>query len=326
MPTRRTICFHLGLAAATLAVGSRAAAQSYPDRSIKIVVGFPPGQATDTSARNIAAKMAETLKQTIFIDNRPGAGGSISHEAVKNAVADGYTLVMGSSGSLAINPALYRKLPYDPLKDFEPIGTVSASPLALFTATATPVGNVSELIAYVKARPGKVSYGSPGNGTTAHIAMEMFKQAAGLDMLHVPYKGSPPMITDAVSGLVQFAFDATASIVPFSQSGRVKLLGVTSAKRMPALPDLPTIAEQGVPGFEAMAWTGLLAPKGTPAPVIEALNAALNKALKHPDILAQLALTGSQPMEGTPADFRRFLQSEIARWGKAVKASGAQVD
>jgi tripartite-type tricarboxylate transporter receptor subunit TctC len=294
MPLRRTLA-RWSLAALFVMTGfGGAAAQTYPDRPVRLVVGFPAGQATDIVARRIAQKMSEDLKQNVFVDNRPGAGGAISHQAVKTAVPDGYTLLMGSTATLAINPTLYRKLPYDPLKDFEPIATMTAGPLFLFAPPSTPVNNLQEMIAYVKAQPGKVSYGSPGNGTTAHIAMEMLKKAAGgIEMLHVPYKGAPAMITDVIGGQVQFAFDAAASVVPHAKAGRVKLLGVTSLQRSDALPDVPTLAEQGLAGFEAMTWAGMLAPKGTPAAIVDKLNGAVNKALKDPDVATSIGTTGS---------------------------------
>ena len=325
MSIRKVVC--CGLAALSLgSLSSSALAQAYPDHAIRIVVGFPPGQTTDATARSLAAKMSETLQQAVYVDNKPGAGGSLAAEAVKNAAPDGYTLLLSSTATLAINPSLYRKLSYDPIKDFEPVARIAGSPLALFTATSTPVSNLQETLSFIKAKGGRASYGSPGNGTTAHIAMEMLKQDTGADITHVPYKGSPAMINDIVAGRVEFAFDATGSIVPFSKGGRIKLLGVTSAKRLPSVPSVPTIAEQGVPGYEVLAWTGMLAPKGTPASVIQKLNAAVNKALKDPEILAQYELTGTIAAGGTPAEFSQFLQSEVARWGKAVKASGAHID
>lgn len=323
---RRTFAQWAGTAlapVASLVASTRANAEKPP---IRIIVGFPPGQSSDNIARSIAAKMGEQLKQSIFIDNKPGAAGIISHQAARDAAPDGSNLLMGSSGTLAINPSLYKKLPYDPLRDFEPVGLVSASPLVLFTATNSAASSVKDLLARAKAHPGQVVYGSPGNGTTAHITMEMFKQATGAELVHVPYKGSPPMITDIVGGRVDFAFEPSGSIVPFSKTGRVKLIGVATAKRLKQLPDLPTIAEQGVPGFEALAWSGLMAPKGTPPAIVQALNIALNKALKDPAVIAEMETNGSQPLGGSPADFQRFLQTEIARWSKAVKASGATVD
>ena len=303
-----------------------AVAGPYPDRPIKIIVGFPPGQSVDASARRVAQYMGEILKQTVIVDNRPGAAGAISHEAVKNAAPDGYTLLMGSTGSLAINPSLYSKLPYDPVKDFEPISLVSGSPLVLFTSSTLPVKNFQELVAYVKARPGKVTYGSSGSGTTGHIAMEMLKKATGIDVLHVPFKGSPPMVTAIMGGQVDFAFDTMGTILPFADGGRIKLLGIATLQRNPSAPTLPTLAEQSLPGFEASPWSALLAPKGTPPEIVNRLNEVVNQVIKEPAMVEAFAKLGSFPLGGTPAYFKNYMQNDIARWGKAVKASGAQVD
>jgi tripartite-type tricarboxylate transporter receptor subunit TctC len=302
------------------------AAAAYPDHPIRLIVGFPAGQTSDTTARLIASKLSDALKQSVFVDNRPGAAGIISHEAVKNAAPDGYTLLMGSTGTLAINPSLYKKLPYDPLKDLDPVSTVAAAPLILFTAASSPFNNLKELAAYTKANPGKVSYGTGGSGTTGHVAMEMLKKDAGLDLLHVPYKGSPPMITDVIGGQVNVAFEPAGSVLPFGKSGRVKFLGIATLKRYPLAPEIPTLAEQGVKGFEATPWSAILAPKGTPAAVVEQLNAAVNKALNDPAVIEEIAKTGGTPLPQSVPEFRKFLLDEHARWGKAVRASGAEVD
>lgn len=315
------------LAAGVLAfLNPTAQAADYPDRAIKLVVGFPAGQSTDTSARRIAQSMSETLKQSVFVDNRPGAAGLISHEAVKNAVPDGYTLLMGSTGTLSINPALYKKLPYDPLKDFEPIALVSASPLVLFTAASSPVNDLQQLRAAAKARAGKITYGSSGSGTTGHIAMEMLKKEAGIDLLHVPYKGSPPMMTDVIGGSVDVAFDTAGSVLPMVRNGRVKILGVASLKRIPNAPEVPTLAEQGLAGFEAVPWSAILAPRGTPAPILQRLNEAVAAALKDPAVLEQFTSTGSYALGGSTNHLQMHMQKELALWGKAVAISGAQVD
>ncbi|MEB0060125.1 tripartite tricarboxylate transporter substrate binding protein [Variovorax sp. LG9.2] len=303
-----------------------ASAATFPDHPIKMVVGFPAGQSTDTSARRIAQGMADILKQSVFVDNKPGAAGGISHGAVKTAAPDGYTVVMGSTGTLAINPWLYSKLPYDPIKDFDPVALVSASPLVLFVPASSPVNNLKELIAYAKARPGKVTYGSGGSGTTGHIAMEMLKKEAGIDMLHVPYKGSPPMITDLIGGQIDVAFEPIGSVLPFEKSARVKFLGFATLKRYAAAPKVPTLSEQGLPGFEAVPWTAILVPKGTPPSVIQQLNQAINQVLKKPELVEAFAQTGSYPVGGSPSDAKTYLMEENAKWGKAVKASGAQVD
>lgn len=302
-------------------------AGSFPDEHpIKVVVGFPAGQSTDTSARRIAQGMAKLLKQSVYIDNKPGAAGAISHGAVKVALPDGYTLVMGSTGTLAINPWLYSKLPYDPIKDFEPVILIAASPLALFVPVSSPFNNLQDLIVYAKAHPGKVTYGSAGSGTTGHISMELLKKEAGIDLLHVPYKGSPPMISDILGGQVDVAFEPIGSVLPFANSRKLKLLGLATLKRYGVAPDVPTLAEQGLPGFEAVPWTAILAPRGTPPDVVQRLNTVINQVLKQPDVIAQFATTGSYPIGGTATELRQYLQSENARWGRAVKLSGAQVD
>jgi tripartite-type tricarboxylate transporter receptor subunit TctC len=329
MFTRRTF-WRAALAAtssaalATMVTPSQAG--DYPDRAIKMVVGFPAGQSTDTSARRIAHSMAETLKQPVYVDNRPGAAGLISHEAAKSAAPDGYTLLMGSTGTLSINPTLYRKLPYDPLKDFEPIALVSASPLVLFTAANSPVNSLKDLSAMARAKPGKITYGSSGSGTTGHIAMEMLKKEARIDLLHVPYKGSPPMLTDVMGGNVDVAFDTAGSVLPMVKNGRVKILGVASLKRIPNAPEIPTLAEQGLVGFEAVPWAAILAPRGTPAPIVQRLNEAVNTALKDPAVLEQFTSTGNFALGGSAKELAQHMQTEQARWGKAVALSGAQVD
>ncbi|MGC3986806.1 MAG: tripartite tricarboxylate transporter substrate binding protein [Pseudorhodoferax sp.] len=329
MFTRRALSRAALAAAAFTAVATAtlpARAGDYPDRAIKMVVGFPAGQSSDTTARRIAQSMTATLRQSVYVDNRPGAAGIISHEAVKNAAPDGYTLLMASTGTLAINPALYRKMPYDPLKDFEPIALVSASPLVLFTSAASPLNSMKDLSRLAHARPGKVTYGSSGSGTTGHIAMEMLKKEAGIDLLHVPYKGSPPMLTDVISGQVDVAFDTAGSVLPMVKTGRVKILGVASAAPMPMEPEIPTLASQGLAGFQAVPWAAILAPKGTPAAIVARLNEAVNAALKDPAVLEQFRTTGSQALGGTPQELAQYLHKEHALWGKAVAASGAQVD
>lgn len=328
MTSRRSFTAALALGALTLPAHRRAFSQerAFPARPIQLVVGFPPGQASDVGARVVAAKMAEELKQSIYVDNKAGAAGIIAHQFVKNAAPDGYTLLYGSTGTLAINPSLYKKLPYDPLKDFAPVVLLNSSPMFLATATDTPVKNLKEMIAYAKSKPGQISYGSSGNGVTQHIAMEMLKKEAGLDLVHVPYKGSAPMVTDLIAGRVQFAFDVSTSILPHAKSGRIKLLGVSSSERSPVAPDVPTIAEQGLAGFEAQTWAGLLVPIGTPGAVIEQLNAVANHALKAKEIVEHYAKTGSTIKGGSSGFFAQFLKQEVAKWGRAVVASGAQIE
>jgi len=245
-------------AAAVLAAGpllpAHAQDATYPNRPIRLVVGFPAGQSLDIGARAIAIRLTTELGQSVIVDNKPGATGIIAHEFVKAAVPDGYTLLMASGATLAINPGLYRKLPYDPIKDYTPIVLVNSSPMYLVTSPSVPVQNVQEMLAYVRARPGQLAYASGGSGLTQHIAMEMLKKDAALDILHVPYKGSPAAVTDLIAGRVQFAFDSAPSILPHADSGRVRLLGISSLTRSSRRPDVMTIAEQGVPGFQALTW------------------------------------------------------------------------
>ncbi|MFO1196786.1 MAG: tripartite tricarboxylate transporter substrate binding protein [Burkholderiaceae bacterium] len=326
MTTRRGFAAAAAIGLTAAAGPRRVLGAGYPERPVRMVVGFPPGQSLDIVARIVAERLGAVLGQPVVVENRAGAAGIIAHEAVRNAPPDGYTLLISSSGSLAINPSLYRKLPYDPVRDFAPIVAINASPMYLATRTAMPVSSVVEMIPYVKARPGKLTYGSGGSGLTGHIAMEMLKDAAGLDLLHVPYKGSAPMITDLISGQVDFCIEPSSSILPQARAGKVRLLGVTTSKRQEAMPELPTIAEQGVADFEAMTWSGLLAPAGTQVAIVEQLNRAMNQVLEHPEVVARIRGNGSATVGGSRADFERFVRAEIARWGRAVRASGAQVD
>lgn len=315
----------LGCVALPLIAGfGGAAATDYPDRPIKIVVGFPAGATTDANTRRLAQGMSDILKQSVYIDNKPGAAGSTSHGAVKIAAPDGYNLVMGTTGTLAINPFLYSSIAYDPIKDFEPVALVAASPLVLFAPASSPVNNYKEFLAYVKARPGKLNYGS--GGSAAHIAMEMLKKEAGLDLLRVPYKGSPAMITDLIGGQLDFAFEPAGSVLPLLKGGRIKFIGFASLKRYPGAPDVPTLSEQGLAGFEAEAWSVVLAPKGTPAPIVQKLNETINQVIRQPAVIEEFARTGTYPLGGSAADARKYVEQENARWGKAVKYSGAQVD
>lgn len=328
MLTRRNFGQLVTLApGAALPLARPALAQdAFPSRPIRLVVGFPPGQALDIGARVLAAQLGEELGQPVVVDNRPGATGIIAHEAMKMAAPDGYTLLMGSGASLAINVSLYRNLPYHPLRDFTAITLINSSPMYLAANAGVPVSTVQEMIAFVKARPGQLSYGSGGSGLTQHIAMEMLKQQAGLDMLHVPYRGSPAMVTDLIAGRVQFGFDTSTSILPHADGGRVRLLGITSATRAARMPQVPTIAESGLPGFLALTWAGLVGPANLPAPVVARLSAAVNGALRAPGVIAHYETAGSTVNGGSPEEFRGFIETEIARWGEAVAASGAQVD
>lgn len=313
--------------AGLLAMVTPARAQSdYPTKTVRIVIGTPPGDSADANARSLATKLAKLTGQPFFVDNKPGAHGILAAEAAKNAAPDGYTVLLSTGGPMAINPALYKKLPYDTLKSFEPIAPMSTGPLYLVVNNDLPVKNVKELVAYAKAHPGKLSYGSGGSGTTQHLAMETLKKSMGLDMVHVPYKGSPIVLQDLMGGQIQLAFDAGASILPQIRNGKVRLIGVASETRSPNAPDMPTLTEQGVPAFRAVVWSGLFAPAGTPPAVVAKLNELVNQALRDPAFAEQMRAQGGEPAGGSSAEFRAFLAAEIARWAKAVAASGATID
>lgn len=318
------------IAASTLllALPMQALAQAaYPNRPVKILLGFPPGQATDTVARAIGQKLGELYNQPFVVENRPGAAGIIGTDLVAKAPADGYTLLMCSSGVMAVNPGLYGvKLPYDPVKDFAPITVAVAVPLFLVANTSFPPNTVKELIAYAKANPGKVNFGSGGNGVTNHLAMELLRSTAGLDMVHVPYKGGPPALTGLIGGEVQVMFETGPGALPFVKNGKLKAIAVGSAKRSSAAPEVPTVAESGLPGFEGVAWICMVAPAGTPQPIINKLHADVVKVLAMPDIRERFSALGAEPVGNTPEEFSAYLKAEIAKWGKVVKDSGAKVD
>ncbi|MBI5907610.1 MAG: tripartite tricarboxylate transporter substrate binding protein [Burkholderiales bacterium] len=299
---------------------------AYPNRPVKILVGFPPGQATDVVAREIAQKLSEAMGQQFVVDNRAGAGGIIGTDLVAKAPADGYTLLMSSSGPLAVNPSLYRKLPYNVEKDFAPITLAALVPLFVVANPSFPPNTVGELVAYAKANPGKISYASGGNGVTNHLAMEMFKSVAGVYMTHIPYRGGPPAVTDLIAGQVSVMFETGPGALPHVRSGKLKALAVGSAARSSAAPSLPTVAESGLPGFDAVAWIGLVAPRGTPPAIITRLNAEVTRILKLPEIKDRFQALGAEPAGNTPEQFAAYIQSETIKWGKAVKDSGAKVD
>jgi tripartite-type tricarboxylate transporter receptor subunit TctC len=304
-----------------------ALAQSpWPSRPIKMLVGTPPGDSSDASARQLAARLQTSLGQALVVENKPGAHGAIVGEAAKNAAKDGYTLLISSGGQMAINPSMYKKLPFDPMRDFTPIAQINNGFLYLAVNTSLPIHNLKEFVAYVKERPGAVNYGSGGSGTTQHLTMELLKKRTGLDIKHVPYRGSPQVLQDLIGGQIAAAFDAGGSILPQARNGKVRLIGVTSPQRLANTPDLPTFAEQGLAGFESRVWSGLFAPAGVPADIIRRLNEAVNQILQMPDYIAFLRNGGSEPAGGSSADFARFVQAEIAKWAVVVQESGAQVD
>jgi tripartite-type tricarboxylate transporter receptor subunit TctC len=315
-----TLCSILAL----LAVAPQAFAQAWPARPVKILVGFPPGQATDVMARMAAQRLSDALGQNFFVENRPGASGNIAFEMTARSAPDGYTLLMASSGTAAINPSLY-KLPYDMLKDFAPVIMYAHVPELLLVTPSLPVKTVKEFIDYVRVRPGKVDYASGGSGLTNHLMMEMFKTATGLRMVHIPYKGGPPALTDLMAGQVSVMFETTTGSLAHVKAGKLRALAVSTSKRAAAAPEIPTLTESGVP-FDAAAWIAMLAPANTPREIVARVNAELNKGLSSPETRDRIIGLGSDPVGGTPEDFGATLKSEITRWAKVVKDSGAKVD
>jgi tripartite-type tricarboxylate transporter receptor subunit TctC len=317
----RALAFALALAAC-----SGAWAQSYPAKPIRFIVPFPPGGSADILARAIGQKAGEGLGQSLVVENRPGAGTAIGAEALAKSPADGYAVMIGTVSSHAINPALNPKLTYDPVKDFTPISLVASIPFAMIVHPSVPAKSVSEFISLAKSKPGSLNYSSAGNGTSNHLAGELLKSLAGIDIVHIPYKGSAPALNDLVAGQVSLMFDLVLTAAPHVKSGAVRGLAVTGARRSSALPELPTVAESGVPGYEVSAWFGIFAPAGVPQPVVQRLNAEFVKALQQPELRQRLASQGAEPLTSTPEEFAAYLRSEIAKWAKVVKDSGARAE
>jgi tripartite-type tricarboxylate transporter receptor subunit TctC len=322
----RKIALATALIAGLVAAAIPAAAQDYPNRPITLVVPFPPGGSTTIVARIVAEKMSEGLGQSIVIDNRGGAGGTVGSSAVSKSAPDGYTILLGYTGTLAIGPTLYGNVGYDPRKDFVPIGRIGTAPNTLVVHPSTPVHSVRELIDYAKANPGKLNYGSAGIGTVSHVCGEYFANAAGVKLTHIPYKGTGPAIIDLLGGHIPMAFAPVPATHENAQSGKLRMLAVTSAVRSTLLPDVPTIAEAALPGFEAVLRYGLVAPPGTPPAIITRLNAALNAALASDDVRTRLAIDGAEPLPGTRADYAADIDREETQWSKVVKASGAKAE
>lgn len=312
------------IAAATLSGG--ACAQAWPTRAIRIVVPFPPGGGTDIIARETAQKVAANTGWTFVIDNKPGAGGNLGVDVAAKSPADGYTLVLGQTSNLAINPTLYAKMPYDPQKDLAPILLVANAPLVMVTGMGTPYKALADAASAAKARPGALNFASPGNGTVAHLTSELFQKAAGIKTQHVPYKGAAQALTDVISGTVDLYMSSVPTLLGQIKQGKLRPLAVTSARRVDDLPGVPTINESGYKGFDAVTWFGLLAPAGTPKDVIARLNAEFNKALQQADLRKKLGDEGADAAGGTPEQFAALIKDEIPRWGKVVKDSGAKVD
>ena len=300
--------------------------QSYPSRPIRVILSVPAGATPDVTARLLTPGVSHILGQQLVVDNRPGAGGIIGADIAAKAPADGYTIFISSPGALTILPHLRRNLPYDTLRDFTPVSLISIGPFVLITNPGLPVKSVQELIALAKAQPGKLNYASAGNGVANHLAMELFKQMTGVDIVHVPYKGAPQAVTDVVAGNMNMMFNSIAPIVGHIKAERVRVLGIASAKRSPQLPDVPTISEAGVPGFEAVNWFGLFAPAKTPKPIIARLNAAVVKVLHTEDMRAQYAKLGADVVGSSPQEFASYVRRDIAKYADIVKRSGARLD
>jgi tripartite-type tricarboxylate transporter receptor subunit TctC len=317
----------LGIAvlAASLLAAQSAAAQ-YPSKPIRIVTPYPPGGPTDILARLLGQRMHEDWGQPVIVEAKPGAGGNVGTDYVAKAAPDGYTLLMGASGPLAINVTLFSKLPYDPTIDLTPVIHVASVPLVLVAHPSLPAKSIEELIALLKSKPGQFDYASAGPGTPQHLTGEMFKSMAGLYVVHIPYRGAAPAIADVIGGQVPFMFDSMISSIAQVKSGRLRALAITSANRSTLLPDVPTVKESGVPNFEATAWYGVVAPAAVPKEIIARLNGELLKVLKTPEIRQRLAEFGSDFVGGPPEQFGQFIKAEIAKWGKVVRDSGAHAD
>ena len=305
---------------------STALAQSYPAKPIHLIVPFPPGGPTDIVGRLVGHKLAEALGQPVVVDNRPGAGGTVGSSAAAKAAPDGYTLLYGSTSTLAIAPSLYHDLAYDPRTAFAPISLVSRGPIIAAVNAQLPAKTLKDFIALAKSSPGRINYGSAGSGTPPHLAAELFKTVAGVDLVHVPYKGGGPAVSDLAGGQVQVIFEGLPTLLPHLKSGKVRALAITGAKRDPALPEVPTFAEAGLPGYDANFWNGLVAPAGTPAEVIARLNSVLVQALATPEVHAALVRLGLEAAGTTPQQFGDFIAAEIDKWARVVKASGAKID
>jgi|688.fasta_scaffold05918_25 tripartite-type tricarboxylate transporter receptor subunit TctC len=322
------IALFSGLVIGALCVSAMSAAQTtntYPNQAIRMVVPYPPGGPTDITARVVAAEMSKTIGQSVVIDNRPGASGMIGSEMVTKAAPDGYTLLANASIHV-INPSVYPDMRFDAIKDFTPITQLAQVPLVLVVPANSPIKSVKDLVEYAKANPGKVNFGSAGSASAQHLAGESFKIAAGIQMQHIPYKGSAPALTDLAGGQLQLMFDSMPSATPMINSGKLRAIAVTTTVRAKARPDLPTIAESGFPGFDISTWYAYWAPKGTPADIIEKLAASAAQALKNPEVIAKYEAMGAEPVGSTPAQFAAYVESEAKKWNDIVKKSGAKLD
>jgi len=298
---------------------------AYPAKSIRVIVGFPPGSGADITARVIGAKAGEALAQQVIVDNRPGAASNIAAELAAKTPADGYTLFIGTVAN-TINATLYPRLPFDFARDFAPVVLTTAAPNVLVVHTSVPAKSVKELIALAKIRPGQLNYASAGTGTAPHLSGELFNAMAGVRMVHIPYKGSPPAVTDLLAGEVALMFSPSSTVLPHVKTGRLRALAVTTAARLPSLPELPTVAESGLKGYETITWFGFVAPAKTPQAIVARLNAEIVKVLALPDVRNQFAIQGIEVIGGTPEQFASYIRDEIAKWARAIKLSGAKAE
>ena len=322
---RLLIAITLGGAAA-LGTAGDTYAQAYPTKTVRVIVPFAAGSTTDIMGRTVAQKLTERLGQQFIVDNRPGAGGNIGSDIVAKAVPDGYTLLISAASTLAINASLYKNMPYDTATAFAPISRIAMVTNVLVIHPSLPVKSVKELIAFAKARPGQLNFASGGSGGTAHLSGEMFKTLAGIDMVHVPYKGGSAAMPDLLGGFVPLMFDNVPQVLPYIKAGRLRALGVTTAKRSTALPDVPTIAEAGVPGYEAVAWFGAVAPARTPREIVTKLNAEIVGILNSADVKTRLAAQSADAAPTTPEEFGAFIKKEMVKWAKIITATGARAD
>lgn len=307
-------------------VGHSHAQQAYPTKPIRMICPFPPGGTTDVVARLVAQNLTEAWKEQVIVDNRAGAGGIIGTELASKAPADGYTVLLGSITTHAVNPALYKKLKFDPITDFTPVTLVVSSPQLLAVHPSVPAKSVKDLVALAKAKSGQLNYGSAGVGTSPHLTFELFKSMAGIDAVHIPYKGTGPAITELIGGQVQMMITGVVALMPHVKSGKLRGLAVTSAKRVAALPDLPTVAESGVPKFDVSSWFGVFLPAGTPKPIVARMNSEIRRIVDIPDVRQKLVNQGADPETNTPEEFAAYVKSEMEKWGKVVRDTGARAD
>jgi tripartite-type tricarboxylate transporter receptor subunit TctC len=319
-------CLVLPLLLAPLALAAWAQGSDWPAKPLRLVVTFPPGGSSDAAARIVAPRLAERLGQPVVVDNRPGAGGGVGLDLVAKAPADGYTIVLASAGGLTANPSLYKKLNYDPVRDFAPITLFGSSPFVLLAHPSLPVSNVGDLLKAAKAQPGRLSYASGGNGTAMHLSGELLKSMGGVRIVHIPYRGSGPALMAVVGGETQLAIADITTAAAQIKSGRVKAVGLLSKERSPLAPEIPSLNESGLPGYDAAGWFGILAPAATPAPIVQRLNAEITAVLRSPEVRERFATAGLEPLPSTPEEMAALMKVEAVKWGRVIKESGASVD